>query len=240
MIYVGAKGAARRPAGEDALGSSNVAKAAKSYVVSLENRKARGSGHERRDEILAAARELFLEKGVENVSTRQLATRVGISQTAFYHYFETKEQLLDQLMTSAFAKLGHVLDGVTDEDPVHAVAEGGRLYVRFGLEHPDEYRLAFMLRDGRRMDVAGGLPLRSALGEACFARLEGKIAKGMASGVFSAGDANTIARSVQASWHGVVAMLLAFPEFGHEPADVLIETHVAMVVKSIGARGGLG
>ena len=120
---------------------------------------------------------------------------------------------------------------------MRAVADAGRIYIRFGLEHPDEYRLAFMLRDGRRMDVAGGLPLRSALGDACFARLEGRIARGIERGMFAAGgaDANTIARSVQASWHGVVAMLLAFPEFGHEPADVLVETHVAIVLRGIGA-----
>lgn len=215
---------------------SDVSNAAKSFVVSLENRKARGSGHERRGEILAAARELFLEKGVESVSTRQIATRVGISQTAFYNYFETREQLIDQLMTDAFAKLGAVLADVAQDDPVESVAAAGRAYMRFGLEHPDEYRLAFMLRDGRRIAVAEGLPLRSALGEACFSKLEGKISRGIQSGVFKGGaEANTIARSVQASWHGVVAMLLAFPEFGQQPADILVETHVAIVMRGIGA-----
>ena len=215
---------------------SDVSKAAKSFVVSLENRKARGSGHERRGESLAGSRELFLELGFESVSTRQIAARVGISQTAFYNYFPTKDDLLDQLMTDAFAKLGAVLTEAAHDDPIQSVRDAGRAYMRFGLEHPDEYRLAFMLRDGRRSNVADGLPLRSALGEACFSRLESKIARGMQSGVFK-GDANsnTIARSVQASWHGVVAMLLAFPEFGQQPSDILIETHVAIVMRGIGA-----
>ena len=215
----------------------DVSKIAKSFVVSLENRKARGSGHERRNEILAAARELFLEKGVESVSTRQIASRVGISQTAFYNYFETKEHLLDQLMADAFAKLGSVLGAIASDDPVQSVADAGRAYIRFGLEHPDEYRLAFMLRDGRRVSAADGLPLRGALGEACFSRLENKIARGLRAGVFAGGgaDANTIARSVQASWHGVVAMLLAFPEFGDQPASFIVETHVALVMKGMGA-----
>ena len=209
----------------------------KSFVISLDNRKARGSGHERREEILAAARDLFLEKGVESVSTRQIASRVGISQTAFYNYFETKEHLLDQLMTDAFAKLGEVLDVIAHDDPRQSVAEAGRAYMRFGLEHPDEYRLAFMLRDGRRIDVADGLPMRRALGDACFSKLEAKIARGLHSGVFAShgADANTIARSVQASWHGVVAMLLAFPEFGQQPAETMVETHVEVVMKGIGA-----
>ncbi len=212
-------------------------KSAKSFVISLENRKARGSGHERREEILAAARELFLEKGVESVSTRQIAARVGVSQTAFYNYFATKEHLLDQLMADAFAKLGKMLGDIAHDDPLQSVAAAGRAYMRFGLESPDEYRLAFMLRDGRRIDVAEGLPMRRALGDACFSRLEAKIARGLQSGVFVSrgADANTVARSIQASWHGMVAMLLAFPEFGQQPAETMVETHVAMVMKAISA-----
>ena len=58
----------------------------------MENRKARGSGHERREEILRAARELFLEHGVEGVSTRQIAARVGISQTALYVYLRARRR----------------------------------------------------------------------------------------------------------------------------------------------------
>ena len=44
-------------------------------------RKARGHGHERRSEILSAAKQLFISEGYETVTTRQLAERVGLSQT---------------------------------------------------------------------------------------------------------------------------------------------------------------
>ena len=81
-------------------------KPAKSYVVSLENRKRRGFGHQRPEEILSAARALFLEHGAENVTTRQIAARVGISQTALYVYFKSKEEMLDRLVTGALPKLG--------------------------------------------------------------------------------------------------------------------------------------
>ena len=44
-------------------------------------RKPKGSGQERRGEILAAATELFAAEGYGRVTTRALAERVGISQT---------------------------------------------------------------------------------------------------------------------------------------------------------------
>ena len=53
--------------------NGTTAQAAKTYTISLANRKARGSGHERKGEILAAARSLFVEHGFENVSTRKIA-----------------------------------------------------------------------------------------------------------------------------------------------------------------------
>src|SRR5579863_2079124 len=94
-------------------------KPARSYVVSLENRKPRGFGHQRRDEILTAARALFLEHGAENVTTRQIAARVGISQTALYVYFKSKEEMLDRLVADALAKLGAAIEAVSagNEDP---------------------------------------------------------------------------------------------------------------------------
>ena len=61
------------------------------------------TGYERREEILRAARELFLEHGVEGVSTRHIAARVGISQTALYVYFKSKEEMLDRLVDAASA-----------------------------------------------------------------------------------------------------------------------------------------
>ena len=82
----------------------------KTFVVSVENRKRRGAGHERAAEILAAARELFLENGVENVTTRQIAARVGVSQTALYVYYCNKEQMLDALAGETWRALGVELD----------------------------------------------------------------------------------------------------------------------------------
>jgi AcrR family transcriptional regulator len=85
---------------------------ARTYPIASETRKARGYGHERPEEILCAARALFLEHGVENVTTRQIAARVGISQTALYVYFKSKDEMLDKLVNAALRKLGAALNAV--------------------------------------------------------------------------------------------------------------------------------
>jgi AcrR family transcriptional regulator len=52
----------------------------------------------RRDELLATALQLFLERGYEHTSVEQITTAVGVAKGTFYHYFATKQDLLEQLV----------------------------------------------------------------------------------------------------------------------------------------------
>jgi AcrR family transcriptional regulator len=57
---------------------------------------------ERRDAILAAARELALRGGVRGVSLADIANRVGIHKSALLRYFETREQIFLELTAQAW------------------------------------------------------------------------------------------------------------------------------------------
>ena len=55
-------------------------------------------GIERRQEIVAAATQLFTESGYQHSSMRELAKRVQLSQPAVLHYFGDKEDLLVEVL----------------------------------------------------------------------------------------------------------------------------------------------
>jgi AcrR family transcriptional regulator len=57
---------------------------------------------ERRDAILAAARDLALRDGVRAVSLADIAARVGIHKSALLRYFETREQIFLELTAQAW------------------------------------------------------------------------------------------------------------------------------------------
>lgn len=57
------------------------------------------------ERILEAAEELFAENAYGDISLRQLIGAAGISTTAFYARFESKEAVLDQLTDSLFRGL---------------------------------------------------------------------------------------------------------------------------------------
>lgn len=63
-----------------------------------------------RGEILAAAAQLFAEKGYSECNLRELADRVGMKAGSFYYHFRSKEQILDELLS---ASIFMVSDAVT-------------------------------------------------------------------------------------------------------------------------------
>ncbi|GCB50934.1 TetR/AcrR family transcriptional regulator [Streptomyces sp. NL15-2K] len=58
------------------------------------------SGLEPREELLAAAAELFTTLGYAATSTRAVAERAGMRQASMYHYVSGKEELLAELLES--------------------------------------------------------------------------------------------------------------------------------------------
>lgn len=55
-------------------------------------------GLQRRREIIAAAAELFAEAGYTHSSMRELARRMGLTQTGVLHHFADKEELLVEVL----------------------------------------------------------------------------------------------------------------------------------------------
>jgi AcrR family transcriptional regulator len=71
----------------------------------------------RRDELLDAARDLFAERGYDATSVSGIIDRVGVSRGAFYHHFDSKEDLVEALACrfarEAAAEAQAVLDDPT-------------------------------------------------------------------------------------------------------------------------------
>ena len=54
---------------------------------------------EKKDHIMEVALELFAENGFHATSISQIAKKAGISKGLTYNYFESKKELLDELIT---------------------------------------------------------------------------------------------------------------------------------------------
>lgn len=78
--------------------------------------------NERKDEILDAAQELFYSRGYEQTPVSSIIDKVGISKGTFYHYFQSKEQLLDSLAERVTNQVLAHLEKVLDKPNLDAIA----------------------------------------------------------------------------------------------------------------------
>ncbi len=155
--------------------------------------------------ILDAARDLLAAGGEAGLSMRQLADHVGVSATAIYHYFESKQDLVNRVVRQAFDRFGSYLKDAMDSHPsgslerLTAVGEG---YLRFALENQAYFRVMFSIqpKDPESLEdlpEGGGYHL-----------LRGAVSDAMEAGNVRVADPDLVSMYLWSSVHGLVTLAL--------------------------------
>lgn len=100
---------------------------------------------EMRGRMTAAAFELYLAHGVDAVSFRALAERLGISHTLPYRYFENKDALLAQMRCAAVRRFEAFIRARErpGEPALERVRSVYRGYIEYARHNAAEYLLIF-------------------------------------------------------------------------------------------------
>ena len=97
--------------------------------------------------ILQGAKKLFLEKGIEQTTIRNIADEVNYSVGTVYVYFKDKNAILHDLHTIGFQELGSsFIDLFIIEDPMERLRKMGILYLKFAIENSEMYDLMFNVK----------------------------------------------------------------------------------------------
>jgi TetR/AcrR family transcriptional regulator, transcriptional repressor for nem operon len=81
----------------------------------------------RRAEILDAAQALIFTKGYEDMSIQDILDRLQISKGAFYHYFDSKQALLDALIERMQADAQRVIGPISADPDLPALEKMRRV-----------------------------------------------------------------------------------------------------------------
>jgi AcrR family transcriptional regulator len=79
------------------------------------------------DEIERAAIDLFVTRGFDTVTVREIADAVDISERTFYRYFPTKEAVLRRDLDRRVEQLEDALDARSPDEPVLDAVHGALL-----------------------------------------------------------------------------------------------------------------
>lgn len=168
-----------------------------------------------RDRILDAARELFVERGVEATTMRAIAERLECTAPAIYHHFADKQSLLRELVTQDIGALGASFQQLREvADPVGRLIKLGMAYVRFGLEHPQHYRLLFMTPGAKRNAPGDTTHVERNPESDAYGILHATVSEIIRRGTFHGdfGDADRVSQIYWAAVHGLVSLHMVFAE----------------------------
>lgn len=164
--------------------------------------------------IIDAARELFVAKGVEAVTMREIAKRIDYSATSIYLHFVDKDAVLRAILDVDMLALATSLKSIMQiADPVARMQALGHGYAEFALTYPNHYRLMFMAKRITCDPENSDLQKNNAEQDAYFQL------KTVVNDVFKAGkfrdelkDVDLVAQTIWAGIHGVCSLQISMAE----------------------------
>jgi AcrR family transcriptional regulator len=149
-----------------------------------------------RQAILDAACLLFIDKGFGGTHINDIADAVGVTRTALYYYFPSKESMLQALTEEVTEKASLLARSVSSRDELPADEALRQLILQHAgliLSHPLQFRVV------ERSESSLPAPHRKAAQAARRSVLENfvrVIERGIADGQFRSGDARVAAFSI--------------------------------------------
>lgn len=197
-----------------------------------------GVGTDLREACLAEAVAIISTSGVEKLSLREVARRLGVSHQAPYRHFASRDHVLAEIVRRAFAAFAAALRRVPETDnPAADALAMGFAYVGFAMAEPLKYRLMFggsLPKPETHPEMMQGA--RDAFGvlRAAMARLH--VMRGREP------DPAVVDREALFTWsslHGMVSLMRSDAMATLDLAPGAREAFVAHGLKQIGAALGI-
>ena len=177
-------------------------------VMSVQQRRARQKENIR-EEILDAARTLFVKEGYEHVSMRKIAEKIEYAPGTIYLYFRDKAEILDRICAETFSKLAQKIHAINTDpsNPLDGLRRGLRTYVQFGIDNPNHYIVTFVQAKQVPLD------LQPSAGAQCFDNLRIGVRRCVEAGQLNCEDVEEVSQALWAGVHGVTTLLItcSFP-----------------------------
>jgi AcrR family transcriptional regulator len=99
-----------------------------------------------KEALIRAGLDILSEKGIEGLSLRKVASKVGVSHTAPYNHFSDKQGLLAAISTAGHEHLHQLLLDTFENSKIQSsdvISDIAWAYLQFGLANPAKFKLMF-------------------------------------------------------------------------------------------------
>ena len=187
-----------------------------------------------REEILDAARTLFVKEGYESVSIRKIADKIEYAPGTIYLYFHDKAEILDRICEETFAKLLRKMEAIREDRaaPLDKLRRGLRTYIQFGLDNPNHYVVTFIQAKVHRESKS----VFETTGSKAFACLRQGVQECIDAGELVSNDADELAQTLWAGIHGLTSVLITCTGFPFVEHNRLIDRMIRTLVEGVRAK----
>ncbi len=121
---------------------------------------------QRLSQLLDTAQELFFKQGYEKTSVQNIIDAIEIAKGTFYHYFKSKEDLLEQLLDRQVEQIMTPIDEMLAQDNLNALEKLNQLFQIGGLKKVQSKEVMHMI--ARAIFSDSNLKLRDKLKQKNF------------------------------------------------------------------------
>ena len=151
-----------------------------------------------REQIKATGYQMICEDGVDSLTLRGLARRLGCSYGKPYRYYQGKEELLDAVRGYAFDQYAKYVTTTGDRAGIPLTER----YLQYALEYPEAFRLIYELKPAICSEETRAAQLRAW--EASTRTYHQAAERGLLRG-----EPETVAHIFWVSYHGLASLALA-------------------------------
>lgn len=184
-----------------------------------------------RASVLQAARDLAAEEGLDRLSLRNLASRLGVTAPALYAHVSSKDDLLRAMAEAEFAALMERFEAVTEADPLDRIRALCRVYVAYARESPERFGLMFRFPPELGAGAPTGVELPAAT--KVFAAAASATEEAIAGGRLAPRDPLVASLSLWTAAHGLAQVLNLGFDFPAEIEDQLVDAVIESMLAGL-------
>jgi len=181
--------------------------------------------------IVAEARRMIIDEGLDALSLRRVAAALDVTAPALYAYVKDKSDLLRAVAEDELGELISRFEQVDEADPAMRVAAYCRAYVDHARENPELYPVLFLFPP----DIAPGAPAGAEIPMAsqAFAMSSAAVTEAIESGAFRDADPLQASLVLFAAAHGAAGVLLMGFGFDRATEDEMVTSVCDTVIAGL-------